>query len=188
MYDNQLRIIIESSPHEWHRILFDEYINYVYTLVYNKLRNIGTREDIEECVGDVFAKVYMSYNKNSVFEGDLKGYIATLANRTAIDTYRKLSAIYGRTVSIEESSAYEIEDKTGVEETVEKTEQRHLILDKIEELGEPDSTIMIQKYYFNRTSKDIAKIVKLTPAAVRKRCSRAVKKLREMLSETGLVI
>lgn len=188
MRDNELRELIKSSPQEWHRKLFDEYFNYVYTLVYNKLMNTGTREDIEECVGDVFAKIYISYNQDSVYDGELKGYIAVIANRTAIDVYRRLSAAYGKTVSIEESSAAEIEDETGVEEAVEKTEQRHLILDKIEELGEPDSTIMIQKYYFNRTSKEIAKIVSLTPAAVRKRCSRAIKRLREMLTDTGIAI
>ena len=48
-----------------YRALFDEYGDYVYTIVYNKLHRSGSREDIEECVSDVFAKVFFSYDTSS---------------------------------------------------------------------------------------------------------------------------
>ena len=61
-----------------------------------------------------------------------------------------------------------------------------LKLRKVEELGEPDSTIIIQKYFFMRSSAEISKLVSLTPEAVRVRCSRALKKLRETLTAMNI--
>ena len=37
-----------------------------------------------------------------------------------------------------------------VDERVDSSELRRLLLQKIKELGEPDSTILIQKFYYNR--------------------------------------
>ena len=52
--------------------LFEEYCNYVYAIVYNRLRGIASREDIEECVSDVFADVFFGYDTASSFSGDMK--------------------------------------------------------------------------------------------------------------------
>jgi RNA polymerase sigma-70 factor (ECF subfamily) len=62
---------------------------------------------------------------------------------------------------------------------------RKLLYDKVEELGEPDSTIIIQKYFFGRSSKEIAEIVQISSDNVRARCSRAVKRLKDVLLAAG---
>ncbi|MBQ1375556.1 MAG: sigma-70 family RNA polymerase sigma factor, partial [Clostridia bacterium] len=72
-----------------------------------------------------------------------------------------------------------------IAETAETTEIRQILYDKVGELGESDSTIIIQKYFYGRSSKEIAKIVELSSDNVRARCSRAVKKLRELLLQAG---
>ena len=62
------------------------------------------------------------------------------------------------------------------------------MLDKIEELGEPDSTIIIQKFYYNRTSTEIAKMLSMNSAAVRMRCTRALKRLKTELTKVGIEV
>ena len=52
--------IRKHSRSEAHQTLFDEYYNYVGTIVINHLRNVGTQEDIQECISDVFAKVFFA--------------------------------------------------------------------------------------------------------------------------------
>ena len=61
-----------------------------------------------------------------------------------------------------------------------------IILEKIAELGEPDSTIIIQKYYYGRTSKEISEMLSITPEHIRVRNSRAVRKLKDMLEHEGI--
>ena len=73
-----------------------------------------------------------------------------------------------------------------VDERVDSSELRRVLLNKIAELGEPDSTIIIQKFYYNRTSSEIARNVSMNPSSVRSRCTRAVQKLRGKLAEVGI--
>lgn len=47
----------KHSEEAAYRAVFDEYSAYVYTIVYNSASS-ASREDIEECVSDVFADVF----------------------------------------------------------------------------------------------------------------------------------
>ena len=58
----------------------------------------------------------------------------------------------------------------------------------IEELGTPDSVILIQKYYYDKSSKEIAEMVGINAAAVRVRCGRAMKRLRKLLDENDITL
>ena len=54
----EFREKLRKSAEEAHRELFEQYCNYVYTIVFNRLRSCAGREDVEECVCDVFSDVY----------------------------------------------------------------------------------------------------------------------------------
>jgi RNA polymerase sigma-70 factor (ECF subfamily) len=174
----------EKSPQKAQTALFDEYLNYVYAIVYNKLRSCGSREDIEECVGDTFSAVFISYDKEGKFNGNLKGFIGTIASRKAVQMFRRLSSKSNSTVYIEDETT-EFADSERIEENAERSEIRSLMLRLIKSLGEPESTMVIQKYYYNMNSTEIAQKHSLSPAVVRVKCSRALKKLKELLSKEG---
>ncbi|MBR3282783.1 MAG: sigma-70 family RNA polymerase sigma factor [Ruminococcus sp.] len=61
-------------------------------------------------------------------------------------------------------------------------------MDAIKSLGEPDSTILIQKYYYDRNSREIGKLLSMKPATVRMRSKRAAEKLREILTGSGVTL
>ena len=65
----------------------------------------------------------------------------------------------------------------------EKRELKEKLLAEIQDLGEPDSTILVQKYYFGRKMGDIAKAVGLSTHAAQVRCGRALKRLRKELED-----
>lgn len=184
MTDSEYRTLHESSVDAAQNALFEEYFNYVYSIVYNKLRSCGTREDIEECVSDVFSAIFIRYEKEGFSAGELKGLIGAIASNKAVSMFRSLSARIGRTSPIDEQTN-EIADDTCIMENAERSELQEILLKCIDELGEPDSTMIIQKYYFNKNSNEIAKKLSMTPAAVRVRCGRAVKKLKDLLSAHG---
>lgn len=174
--------LMRESSHKAHRALFDEYCNYVYTVVYNKLRSSASREDIEECVSDVFAQVFRELDCGGRYDGELRGFIAAVAKCRAIDRYRRHTADRVRIVSVEEDGISEIKADVDIEEDAIRKQQQEIILEKIKELGEPDSSIIICRYYYNKTSADTAALLSMKPSAVRMRCSRALKRLRESLA------
>ena len=64
MTDSRFRELLKKSPQTAHRVFFDEYYNYVYTIVFNRLRSAASREDVDECVSDVFSEIFLKYDEN----------------------------------------------------------------------------------------------------------------------------
>ena len=186
MTDMELRMLMAESVQKCHRVVFEKYCNYVYAIVINILRNCGSREDIEDCVSDVFFKLYKQLDANTDFSGDLKVFIAAVSRNTAIDAFRRLSNKNNRSVYIDDDTTEELRSDERIEENAEKAERSRILLGKIKELGEPDTTIIIQQYFYNRTAKEIAKSISMTAAAVQKRSSRARQKLKALLCEAGI--
>jgi RNA polymerase sigma-70 factor (ECF subfamily) len=182
MTDNELRQMFKNGPEKGQRAFYDKYFNYVYTIVFARLKGIAEKEDIDECVGDVFAHCFIYLDKNEI-DGNMKAFVASVARRRAIDTYRKVVRYSAHNVPIDENEEFVSEEN--IVEKAEKTELRSILYKKIDELGEPESTIIMQKYFFGRTSKEIADIVSMSADNVRARCSRAVKKLKDMLVQVG---
>ena len=183
MTDKDYRKAYEASEYTAQKMLFDEYLNYVYAIVFSMLRSVAVREDIDECVSDTFADIYLGYNSNNQFDGDLKGFIATVARRNAANYYKRLSSKKSVS-SIDETGIFPAE--CDVSRESEKAELRRILIQKTLELGEPDSTIVFQKYFCGRSSKEIAKMVSMNPATVRMRCTRAIRRLKALLAGVGI--
>jgi RNA polymerase sigma-70 factor (ECF subfamily) len=183
MTDEKLRKLLESSPDKAHRLIFDEYYNYVYTIIFNRLRSIASMEDIDECISDAFSDIFMKYDPESEYSGDIKGFVAMISQRRSIDMFRRLNARNADTVSIDGDEVIQLASSERVDELAERSETAHEVLDAVASLGEPDSTIVMQKYYYGRSSNEIADMVGMKADAVRKRLSRVLKRLREVLSD-----
>ena len=176
---------LKISRSEAHHLLFDEYYNYVGTIIANRLGTVGNKEDIEECISDVFAKVFFSLEERPI-TGNLKAFIGTIAKRTSIDRFRILSQNAERKFSLDDEKFSSVSSDDDLEADNEKRELRRIVADCIESLGEPDSTIVIQKFYYNKNSHQIAGLLSMKPSAVRMRVKRAAAKLREALAERGI--
>lgn len=186
MTDNELRDCLRNSTEEGCRALFDTYFNYVYSIVHHILRGYAAREDVEECVMDIFLDVIQHYDTQH--EGSLKAYVGTTAKRKAIDRSRAFSSRSKYIIPMESDQLSELPSEKRVEDTVEQAEQGRILMDCIRELGEPDATIIIQKYFYDRNSVEISRILGLSPPAVRMRCTRAMKRLRKELSSRNIFL
>jgi len=180
MFNDETR----SSKQELHRKIFEQYYNYVYAIVFNKLRSIASQEDIDDCIGDVFSSIYKYYSENEKYD-DLKGFVNIISERKSVDMFRRLTIRKNHSITYNEETIKKIPDRIHVEERAENSEISRIILKCISDLGEPDSVIIMQKYYYNRNSNEISEIVSLKPSAVRKRCSRALEKLKKKLDDIG---
>ena len=186
MTGNEFKELLGTSPEDCHRKLMYEYGRYVYAIVFNRLRSCGTREDIEECLCDVFTDIFIKFEYDEKYLNDIRGYIGTVAKRTAIDRFRSLSTANSHNAYTDEADMAELVSDFSVADHVDGSELRRILIQKIKELGEPDSTILIQKFYYNRKSSEIAETVSMTASSVRSRCTRAMEKLRVKLAEAGI--
>ena len=168
--------------------LFEEYCNYVYAIVYNRLRGVASREDIEECVSDIFADVFFGYSPQDALKDDMKGFIGTVAKRRAINAFHSITARQKHFSENAEDELITMSSDNDIEADSDRTETRSILLSKINELGEPDSTIILQKYYYQRSSSEIAEMLSMKASAVRMRAARALEKLRKQLANNGITL
>ncbi len=178
MTDSELRALIETSPAQGHRALYDTYANYVYAIIFRILRECGTHEDAEDCLVETFADIIAHID--SIRGEQLKAYIGQSARNRALNYYHSLQKHRQNTVPAESVPEPAVQH---VQEELEHRELQKQLLRCVQELGEPDATILIQKYYYNRKMSDIAKMVGLTANAAQVRCSRALKRLRRELAD-----
>lgn len=180
MTERELRTLISQSQQEGFRALFRQYQSYVYAIIWRKICTVGSKEDAEECVSDVFTDVFLHFA--DIREGALQGYLATLASRTAVDCYRRLRS-RSTQISLADETAQLLDSGEDVQMSCEANAQSSVLLEKIRSLGEPDATIILHKYFYDRSTAEIAKTVCMRPVTVRVRLSRALKRLRTLLSD-----
>ena len=186
MTDNEILTLMRDTPPQGQKALFDKYYRYVYTIVQRILRGFGSPDDCDECTIDVFASVMMNLKGADI--GALNSYIGAAARNAAISMRRKLAAKTGLNDPIDDENMAEIAEDTDVAAEAEKNELSEQLLNCISELGYPDSVIIIQKYYYSRSSKEIAEMTGLNAAGVRVRCGRAMKRLKKLLEENNITL
>ena len=183
MTEEELREAIAKSQKDGFQLLFQQYQRYVYTIIWNGIRAVGSPEDAEEILSDCFTDVFRHYS--AIQEGSLKAYIGTVARHKALKAFHRLS---GQCDTLPLGEAENTAAASDPETDTELAAQNRLLFQKIRELGQPDSTIIIQKYYYDRNAGEIAESLHMKPAAVRKRLSRALQRLRNMLHEEDFTL
>ncbi len=186
MTDQEWLALMHKDAKKGRRALIEQYGNLVYAIVLNKLKASASREDIEDCVSDVFVAVFTAADSFSLGHGTLKTYISTIAKRTAIDAWRKISYRQNTTGYLEEAVPTELpsEEETP-EETVSRSLQKQRLWEIVRSLGEPDTTIVIRQYFYEQTAREIGKALSMTAAAVQKRSVRARQRIKELLEADG---
>lgn len=177
MTDSELRALSKASPAQGHRALYEKYANYVYAVISRYLADCGSREDIEDCFVETFTEAVRHIDDIS---GDsLKAYIGAAARNRALSFRSRVKGHRKNTVPFDEvpepATQY-------VHEQVEQEELERKLMQEVNALGEPEATILIQKYFYGRKMTEIGKIVGLSANAAQVRCSRALKQLRKKLS------
>ncbi|MCL2281561.1 MAG: sigma-70 family RNA polymerase sigma factor [Dehalococcoidia bacterium] len=158
----------------------DQYMAFVYTIAYGKLSSVCDKQDIEECVSDIFYEIYRTRNNIDLEKGSLKSYIAVLSKHKAIDVFRKHQKSIAHLCTNERDYDLVASD-TDVEKDVIDNEASEHLIREIKALGEPDSQIMIRKYYFGQNTKTISKALGIKENTVDKKVSRALVKLEQAL-------
>lgn len=181
MQDDELLNILKTDPNTGMTLLMKQYAGLVYTIVKHKLTGQTFCDaDIEHCVADTFSEFYCDLNKYDKVAGSIRSWLCVIAKHNAYDCLRRHKKEVG-TLSLDaEGIAEPRDDDFSVEEALLTKEFKEELLRKIMSLGEPDSTILLRKYYFSESSKEIAASLNLTVSSVDTRAHRAIKKLRSI--------
>lgn len=174
--DKNILDLIRKNPEKGMTALIKQYSGLVNTIVKNRISGICSFEDVEETVSDVFISFYKAIDAVDLNKGNLQAYLSTIAKYKAIDKLR--TCANHKEINIDDEFSYiELEDSVNLETKIEKKLLLERIMEIINALGEPDSTIIYRKYFLGESSKEIAEFLEITDENVRVRLHRSLRKI-----------
>jgi RNA polymerase sigma-70 factor (ECF subfamily) len=171
--------LLRSDPERALNQMLSAYSGLVYHAAAAVLGR-SSHEEIEECVSDAFLVIYKSRERLDFSQGSVKAYLCATARNLAIDRLKKRAN--ANEVPLDEQ-AYASEETE--KEALHNLETEALI-NAVLSLGEPDSKIILYRYYFALPSKQIAKLLDIQQNTVDQRLRRALAKLNR-LSKGGIL-
>ncbi len=158
------------------REIYDEYLPYIYTVVYGV---VGNKEDAEDLSADCFVRIWETAGRFKPGNGH-KGYLATIARNMAIDFIRKKN----REMPMDELPE---DDSGGSPPTAGEDSNVNVISvrDAISTLSPPEQTIVNMKILSDMTFKEIAESLGQPIGTITWRYNEAIKKLRTILGSTA---
>ncbi len=154
--------------------LYTEYYKKIYGYAYQRLRNHADAEDI---AADVFAKVVEKLDSFDPEKASYSTWIFTITKNMVISHYRK------------QHDTEDI-DEVVVADTAEtpldiaiSNESSAVLAEGLKKLPERDREILIARFYFDKSFREIGDMLDMTEANARVASGRAIKKLKELIGE-----
>lgn len=177
MSDEKLIRAIRARDERAIAQVIETYSRLLWSIAGAVLKDIGSTQDIEECVADTFIDLWQSPDKFDPARGSLKTWLSIVARTKALDRCRTLS----RRDALPLEEAAFIPGSGAAEEFLLEAGRQELF-NAIQTLDEPDREILLRRYYHDQKPRQIALALGIPVKQVENRLYRTKKKLREILS------
>ena len=162
------------------RIINDVIVKYsklLWPIASAVLKNVGSEQDVEECVADVFIDLWENPDKYDAARGTLKTWLCMVARCKAIDRYRALSK--HSTVPLEGAM---MAGRMGMQDALLQDETKRELVAAVNALADVEKDILIRRYYYEQKPREIAKALDLPLKQVENHLYRSKQKLRKAIS------
>ena len=182
MEDRKLIRLCQKDPNVGMEQLMKQYAGLVYAVVKSRLpESLCVSSDIEDCVADVFSEFYLGLSAYDLKKSSIKTYLCVMARNNATDLSRKRAKMQGQVWLDDAQNLLQIADDFDFESELSEQELRREVLLAVKQLGEPDTSIIMRKYYLGQSTKQIADALGMSVSNVDTRTHRALHKLRKRL-------
>jgi len=171
--EREIVLKIKSGDTNIFSEVIDEYSAYLAKVI--TITNVYSLniQDVEDIIAETMISVWKNSKKLNA-DLSFKSYIATIAKNKTVDHVRKM-----RINMVELDMNFS--DDTDIENDFLRQELANLVNSKIDQIKEPDRSILLLKYQHGLKSKEIADKLNINANIVDIRLSRQRSKLKKML-------
>jgi len=156
--------------------LMDSYNKLLWLVIGNILEAVGTAEDIEDCISEVYLKLMENPRGYDYKRGTIKSFLVKTGKNCAIDRYRQLAK--SNVIELDAAAFAESGDED-VLASVISTESKTALLEAISLLKEPGKEILIRRYFFEEKPKEIAQKMQLSVKEVENKLYQSKLKIKK---------
>jgi len=177
--DRKIIKLIEKRDEKGLEALSEKYeklLNYIATGI------LGSNvEDIEECVNDTYLKIWNHIHEFDLEKASFKTYLSVIVRNTSINRLRKISRMEGvsQKEELSELAADYVDQRQNVEAALESKENMQALTKVIEGLKKKDKEMVLRRYYYMQSSKEIAFQMGMSVNAVDSKLSRLRKQMKQ---------
>lgn len=161
MIDENLQEDIHNRNPKIYDFLINEYSKLLWVIASGVLKNVGTREDIEDCVAESFTYLWENPQKYDQARGSIKSYLCLITKSKAIDKVRKIN----KTTTLPYNEDLKANTKD-IEEALLNKQMVNEIYDFAKKLKQPDSEIFLLRYFYQLKPREIADKLNITAKEV----------------------
>lgn len=176
MQEKNIIDAIKAGDEQAMQKIICRYSRLLWFIVGAVLSQVGTTEDMEECVADVFIDLWEHPQKYDESRGSLKAWLSVIARNKAIDRYRQKTKI--QTIPLEETVLAQM----GVEPEMENREG---LQEALAELTEEEREILLRRYVYQQKPKEMAVALGLSVKQIENRLYRIKAKMRKQMEQEG---
>lgn len=176
MQEKNIIDAIKAGDEQAMQKIICRYSRLLWSIVGAVLSQVGSTEDMEECVADVFIDLWEHPQKYDESRGSLKAWLSVIARNKAIDRYRQKTKI--QTIPLEETVLAQM----GVEPEMENREE---FQEALAELTEEEREILLRRYVYQQKPKEMAVALGLSVKQIENRLYRIKAKMRKQMEQEG---
>jgi len=156
--------------------IIDRYSRLLWTIASRILSGVGSVQDVEECVSDVFIDMWKDPQSYDPSRGTLKTFLCVKCRSKAINRFRSLSS--RRLEELDDSMASEMLEPG---QEMARKEDLKALKEALDRLDDTDREILLRRFTMQQKPSQIAKAMSLPLRKVENIIYRAKRRLRDEL-------
>ncbi len=158
--------------------LIEKYSRLMWKLAWDILKDMADAADVEDCISEVFYKLWKSPELFDPYKGSLKNYLAQMTKNTAIDFYRKRSR--EKTEILDEAACANGHDDD-VLSAIIHNEEKETLYRIMDAMNKRDRELIQRRFFENQKPAQISAEMQLPLREVENRLYRIKESIRKQM-------
>lgn len=150
------------------------------------MKRVGYRQDAEDLTTDAFLSCFKNFDRFDVSRASFSTWLYVILENRLKNFYRNQQRDQKENTELDEKLPAEGDFQEELAEAEQLTFLREHLAAALQELKEPQRSIVIWKYFQNKTSAEIGERLGISSGNVRVQLNRAICKLREYFNKNKI--
>lgn len=177
--DRDIILLLKKKDQKAINLIQERYEKLIYYIANTVLA--GRESIVEECVNDVYLKIWIHGAEYDYKKASFKTYIKVITRNTALNHLRTMrrQEEFEQSDESEEIQEEYIDYHQNPEQNLIRKEEVKVLEELLKKLKSKERELVLRRFYYLQSTKQIALAMKMTENAVDSKLSRLRKKIKE---------